>query len=265
MSNIYTSYIRVYKRNRLDLTKEEIDEVFQLAVRAYEEFGSYWVRILKKYREPEKCLDIQFGSGKRYHSGNLLEDKAIYDKYDVWERFADEGGGADTIFTLEYDGQWVDSTRSVSCTYAFDTVRVFAYEDAPYFEQYKSGQDYEDCGDYFRINLAGTYFACNSRSFMDIYEDSKSCGPQMGYDPHYASDYFMPTDDGGVTDSPLKFIQDIFVYPNEQLPENVKVVLYWKNRLVQSVERRHGYVMCLSADYWDNCVDVNYLSFKSGL
>ncbi len=265
MSNIYTSYIRVYKKNRLDLTKEEIDEVFQLAVRAYEEFGSYWVRILKKYRELEKCLDIQYGSGKRYHSGNLLEDKAIYDKYDVWERFADEGGGADTIFTLKYDGQWVDITNPIPCTYAFDKVRVFADEKPSYFEQYIPDQGNQKHLDILEINMAGTYFACNSRSFMDVYDDSEFYGPKLGYDPHYASDYFMPTDDGGVTDSPLKFIQDIFVYPNEQLPENVKVVLYWKNRLVQSVERRQGDVLCLSADYWDNCVDVDYLSFKSRL
>lgn len=259
MSNIHTSYIRVYRRDGKDLTKEEMDTIFQLAVKSYKKFGSYWVRILRKYRELEKCFDIQYGSGKRYHLGNLLEDKAIFDKYFVWERFADEGGFHDSIFTLEYNGQWVDRTDGVPCTYAFDEVRVFSEEKIPYFDQFRKDQGIST---EFSIKMTGTYFACNSRGGMDMYEGTEFNGPCLQYDPHYASDYFVPTDDGCITESPIKLLNDIFEYPHKELPEKAKIALYWKNRMVQSVERKWDGIECLSADYWDNCVDKNYLDFK---
>jgi hypothetical protein len=59
MSNIYTSYIRIKRRDNKAMSIEEIDYLFNKAVNVNEVFGSYWVRIVKKYREQEKCLDIQ--------------------------------------------------------------------------------------------------------------------------------------------------------------------------------------------------------------
>ena len=261
MSNIQTSYIRIYRKDGKGLLEAEIERLFKLAVTSYGEFGSYWVRVLKIYREIERCLDIQFGSGKRYHSGNLLEDKDIFDEYYVWERFSDEGGFQDTLFTLKENSQnnWIETTTPVPCLYKFNKVKLICDELPSYFKEYNfepiSSTEYE-------LKIEESYNACNSRSFMDVYEDSEFKGPKLGYDPYYASDYFVPTKDGGVTDSNYELIKDTFVYPHKQLTKKVRMELYWNNRLVQVVENKYGEVDCYSADYWDNCNNKEFLEFK---
>lgn len=261
MSNIQTSYIRIYRKDGSHLNKNEIEKIFKLAVTAYGEFGSYWVRILKKYRELERCLDIQFGSGKRYHSGNLLEEYEIFNNYFVWERFSDDGGFNDTIFTLKEDthNKWIETTDPVSCLYQFNKVKIICNQLPPYFEPFNpepiSSTEYE-------IKTKGSYYACNSRSFMDVHKDSVFYGPKLGYDPYYASDYFVPTNDGLVTESDHDLIQNTFVYPHKELPENMRLELYWNNRLVQIIENRNNEVLSYSADYWDNCCNEDFLAFK---
>ena len=260
MSNIHTSYIRIYRRDKKDINKIEADRIFDIAVRAYGEFGSYWVRILKKYRPEEKCLDIQFGSGKRYHSGNLLEDYEIYNKYFVWERFSDEGGFNDTIFTLKEDehNKWIEETPPVSCLYGFDKILIKCNELPEYFNQFNF---MEGLPNQYELKITGSYYACNSRSFMDVNENSTFYGPKLGYDPEYNSDYFIPTTDGGITDSDSNLIKDVFIYPNKKIINGMRVELLWKNRMVQAIEKKVNEVVCYSADYWDNCFDKCYLEF----
>lgn len=96
MSNIYTSFIRIQRRDQQDISEPEIESIFNKVVDVHGSFGSYWVRIVKKYRTEEKCLDIQFGSGKRHQQLNDLED---FTQYLVWERINYGGGGVDQFFT----------------------------------------------------------------------------------------------------------------------------------------------------------------------
>ncbi|MGD1841535.1 MAG: hypothetical protein ACFB0B_11660 [Thermonemataceae bacterium] len=262
MSNIHTSYIRTYRRDGAHLNKEEIEMLFRRAVQSYGTFGSYWVRILKYYREVERCLDIQFGSGKRYHSDSLLEQYDIYNTYFVWERFADEGGFDDHIFTLEeefYDKQkYISTTERKPCLYRFNKVKLICDELSDYFQQFDPLRvDFDS----YLFNLAGTYYACNSRSFVDLHEDSDFYGPRLGYDPSSASDYFVPTEDGIITSSELPLINAIFIDHSQLLPM-MRVELYWNNRLVQAVEHKHDQVYAWSADYWDNCANSDFLLFK---
>ena len=96
---------------------------------------------------------------------------------------------------------------------------------------------------------------------MDLMENSKFDGPQLGYDPYYKSDYFSLTSDGCITRSDSEFVKNIFIYPNKELAEKIKVELYWNNRFVQTVENDGKEIVTYSADYWDNCCDEEYLEF----
>jgi hypothetical protein len=261
MSNILTSYIRIFRRDGKAMNEVEIEHLFQLAVRSYETFGSYWVRIIKKYRSLEKCLDIQFGTGKRFHSGNLLEDYDVFREYTVWERTADEGGFRDSIFTLveNKENQYIEVGNLEPCKYRFNKVRISYPDELPSFiEKFEpvsiSATEYE-------IDRTGYYYACNSRSFMDLEENTLFYGPQLGYDPTYTGDYFMPTADGEITASDDNLIRSLFVYPYPELQRKMRVELFWNNRLVQSVEHKDNEISSQSADYWDNCGDAAYLSF----
>lgn len=261
MSNIKTSYIRIYRKDRCHLNRNEIEKIFKLAVTAYGDFGSYWVRILKIYREAEKCLDIQFGSSKRSHSENSLEEYDIFNNYYVWERLSDDGGADDTIFTLQEDShnKLIERTDPVSCLYRFNKIKIICNQLPSYFEQFNpesiSSTEYE-------INTKGSYYACNSRSFMDVHEESKFYGPCLNYDPYYVSDYFVPTNDGLVTGSDHDLICNTFIYPHKQISENMRLELYWNNRVVQIIENRNKEILSYSADYWDNCYNKDFLDFK---
>jgi hypothetical protein len=263
MSNIQTSYIRVFRKDAQYFNEEEIDNIFNLAVRSCGEFGSYWVRIQKKYRPEERCLDIQFGSGKRYHSGNLLESYEIFNHYYVWERFADEGGFADTIFSLEENvaGQYIDRTDAAECLYRFDKLKINSERMLTCFDGIQAVQlsptEYE-------LALSGDYCASNSRSFVDLVENSDYYGPRLQYDANYESDYSELINDSHLASSNTKFIRDFFVYPYPSLENGDKLSLYWKGRVVQSIEKLNdNEPICQAADYWDNCADPAYLNFLS--
>lgn len=215
---------------------------------------------MKKYRELERCLDIQFGSGKRYHSENLLESHDVYEKYIVWERLANEGGSNDSIFTLTVDekNNWVETTLPQPCLYGFDKIRIFCNQLPAYFEPFnpeaKRSSEYE-------IKMQGSYFACNSRSFVDLYEDSAFYGSSLGYDPYYASDYFVPTKDGFVNESDVNLVKETFIDPHVHLPKNSRIELHWQNRIVQIIESNNNETISSAADYWDNCLHPEYLAF----
>ncbi len=258
MSNIQTSYIRIFKKDGTDLTTEEIDMLFKLAVRAYHKFGSYWVRIQKKYRTDEKCLDIQFGSGKTY-GDYLLASFEVFHNYYVWERVADEGGSDDRIFTLEDFGEYVDITDSKSCIYKFNKVIIKTSSLSPYYLSYNPTQINDN---EFEIQLKGKYCASNSRSFFELSENNPNCyGPCLQYDDKYETDFEVLCADGMLTKSETQFINDVFVYPNKELRMNEKVALFWNDRVVQTIERTENVVICMSADYWDNCFSEDYTNF----
>lgn len=259
MSNVLTSYIRISKKNGKEINKEEIEMLFNLAVRAYHKFGSYWVRIQKKYRKEEKCLDIQYGSGKTY-ADNFLASYEIFSSYDVWERSADQGGFDDNIFTLIDDGEWIDTTDYIPCLYRFNKVKIKSDSLSPYLKRFNP---VEINPNQFEIQMEGKYFACNSRDFVDVTEDNPNCyGPCLQYDDKYDSDFKLLIKDGFVTKSELIFLKDVFIHPNTELQLNDKIELYWNDRIVQSVERIKNEVLTKSADYWDNCCDKDYLEFQ---
>lgn len=258
MSNIQTSYIRIFKKDETDLTAEEIEILFQHAVRAYHKFGSYWVRIQKKYRNNEKCLDIQFGSGKTY-GDDYLESYEIFQNYYVWERVADEGGFDDSIFKLVENGDSVEKTFIEPCTYRFNKVNIKSDSLSNYYSGYHPIQISEN---EFEIHIEGKYGACSSRAFFEVTENTPDYyGPCLQYDDMYQTDFDALCAGGHVTKSETKLVSDIFIFPYEELRMGDKVALLWDDRVVQTVERIENDVICKSADYWDNCFNSDYIEF----
>jgi len=132
MSNIFTSYVRIKRKDNSDMTSDEIERLFQGIVRVHDDFGSYWVRIVKKYRPDEKCLDIQYGSGKC--TSNLFYSYHAFAKevpdptaYIFWERINNEGDTVDSIqryYSSEEGDDILVEEESRNCKYGFNKIII---------------------------------------------------------------------------------------------------------------------------------------------
>jgi hypothetical protein len=255
-----TSFIRIYRRDGQEMQKEEINHLFNIAISAYDRFGSYWVRILKKYRAEERCLDIQFGSSKRY--SNPLETAEIHQDYIIWERIADEGGFPDQLYQYQWneEGKYVHMKSFGDAIYAFDKL-IYHGEDLPKsLHQYRQDQT---SFDEHILQIQGTFTASNDRSFTDLYEDSEFYGPSLGYDPNYASDYFVLQGDGELRTISVPELDELMVYPQKGLKTNHRIELLYKYRKVFRLQIDELGGEEYTAAYWDNCVNPEYLQFRN--
>lgn len=261
MSNILTSYVRIWRVDKSTMTQEEIDFLFDEIVRSYEEFGSYWVRIEKEYLINEHCLNIVFGSSKRFHTSDyILERKEIAEKYHIWERIADEGGVSDRLLQYKYDDikGYVDYFNAEDCWYGFDTIRIIGKLPAnfPFLTaMIKVNGSIE-------LPVSGSYCACNSRSFVDIEENSKFYGPCIGYDPEYRSSIFIKDVDGLNNIAPPE-LKEFLVYPFRNIQQNdVVIELDWNKKVVKRIISQSEKITVHSADSWHNVLNRTYLKFK---
>ncbi len=257
-----TSFIRIYRRDGQAMNTEEIDRLFNAAVQAYDRFGSYWVRILKKYRTAERCLDIQFGSSKRYD--NLLEADEFHREYIVFERIADEGGRTDRLYQYDWNENhgYIYMKSLGKAMYAFDSIILHA-EELP--EDLKHFDFDQKALDTYYLNIEGTFESCTDRSFADLYEDSEFYGPCLGYDPNYASDYFVLQPYGELQTISIEEFKEYVNYPKTMLEKGMSISLMYNFRVVaRLVHGVHG-IDEYTAAFWDNCVNPEYLEFKKSL
>lgn len=260
MSNIYTSYVRIKRRDGRDMSDNEIDYLFNNVVNVHGDFGSYWVRIVKKYRTSGQCLNIQFGSGKR--TENILRLPDIFKEYYVVERINYEHS-LDHIFEYEYrEGDtFATETSPRLCKYAFDKVIVTCEENW----LKKEGAEWTS-SDTQELLIDGSYHSCNCRSYVDIYEDSEYYGSQIGYTEDYPYDYFVLTESTAVQfiDPPL--LEQLYTNNFVRMPRSSKMEFLYKHRKVLSIRKTdHGNIKIYSADHWDNCVDEAYLEMRKKL
>src|SRR6218665_1193104 len=185
MSNIYTSYIRIKRRDKKDLSDREIEYLFNEIVNVHDTFGSYWVRIVKRYRKEEKCLDIQFGSGKRI--GNILSDLINFNSYFVVERINYENS-KDWIFEYEHidNKNYATETKPRVCLYGFDRILITCKEN--WLE--KEGAEWIS-SDSQELKINGTYNSSNCKAFVDLFEDSDFYGPRLEFTEKYTYDYMV--------------------------------------------------------------------------
>lgn len=261
MSNIFTSYLRIFPRSKEFLTEPEINRLFTEIVQAYGEFGSYWVRIEKRFYPSENYLDIIYGSSKRTHTDDyILERIETIEKYDVWERLADEGGGPDKIGRWQYDPAhgWVECKRQ-DCRYAFDKIRAIGRlpnDFLPFAAPLKSNGVTE-------FSVCGSYFGCNSRSFVDLVENSEFYGANLGYDPAYKSAHLIPDTEGPLELS-IPTVRRVIERDWSVSTDDCLFELEWQGQLVKriSAERnQYGERKFESGDGWENTINREYLSF----
>jgi len=278
MANILTSYIRIIDRTGFKTsskdnhaTNQEVNlRLFESIVQAYGKFGSHHVPILMTQQQDPFCLDIQFGSSKRYQTENyILEDKHFIDTYYVWERIADEGGFNDQICQYKWDSNdsmVINDYRD--CTYGFDRIRFFGSNVGKVLhKEYALDIDKESMyNSVLELPIKGDYYGCNSRALVDT---NKS--PEM-YRPHTPENFFAFTDDGMVNEIHPSWLSDFFVFG--KIEKNAKkeitaVELLWNGRIVQKVvlqyDERYVNYRCFSADFWDNCIDSEYAKFVESL
>lgn len=265
MSNIYTSYIRLYPKDRKPMPKATQDYLVNSIVRSYDEFASYWVRIYINWNTVENALDIQFGSGKTHHTERyIMYETELVEKFFVWERVNDEGTEFDFISWNVADTineNLVDSLQT-TCIYGFDTLRVNSFE----LTQLIPYANWITNNNYYYTPVAGTYYASNNRGFIDLEKNTDFNGPYLKYNPDY---------------TPLSFCKNA----NSQiiLPQNLEPIitrlntkefkgtfeLMWRNKVVQkavweypSYTKNYKTGVFYSNDSWDNCLNESYLKFR---
>lgn len=246
MGNIITSYLRIRKTNDTHLSEEEIENLFRNLVNYHGEFGSYWVRVTKKYRQKEKCLDIQFGSGKSWYvnPADYISDNS---ELEIVKRECNEGA-RDTIQLFRYKNGGEYESEKRLCTYAFDKIQIVSNTNWLKDEGATLGDSTS-----YELNMTGTYYSANNRSFVDI--DIYRKPPAPIYDEDYPYDYFVLTEADGFQFTGTPFLVDLTEGRFSRMPNNSKIVLYYKYRKVAVITKYYDNIEILTADYWDNCAD----------
>ena len=253
MSNIYTSYIRIKRRDKKDLSDREIEYLFNEIVNVHDTFGSYWVRIVKRYRKEEKCLDIQFGSGKRI--GNILSDLINFNSYFVVERINYENS-KDWIFEYEHidNKNYATETKPRVCLYGFDRILITCKEN--WLE--KEGAEWIS-SDSQELKINGTYNSSNCKAFVDLFEDSDFYGPRLEFTEKYTYDYMVLNQSDIVEFISPAFLVQLNKNNFNEMPNNSKMEFLYNYRKVLTIHKNYDEIEIQSADYWDNCIDETYI------
>ncbi|MBC9930173.1 hypothetical protein [Chitinophaga qingshengii] len=244
MSNIVTAYLRIRKTNNTHLSEGEQENLFRHLVNYHGEFGSYWVRVLKKYRQNLKCLDIQYGCGKTWY-----EDASEYitdnSEVEVVTRKCNEGG-LDTIELTRFkDGKETYEIRERLCTYAFDKIMIFS--DTNWLAEEGADKDTHYSA---ILDVAGTYHSANDKSFVDVWRDGTPL-----YEEEYPYDYFVLTETDNFKFTAPAFLVELQENNFSRMPNHSKMILYYKRRKVALLMKNYDKIEVSTADYWDNCAD----------
>lgn len=266
MSNILTSYFRIYPKNKKVIAPELQQYLLKNIVQAYNRFGSYWVRIEKRWHESENALDIQFGSGKNYHTEDyILENPELYKDYYVWERRSNESGGSDRIHKYYFcqEKGFVDDIGE-NCKYGFDKIKIIGSDLEKYFSDFLIAQIENG----IELAIEGTYFSVNDRSFQDLIEDSEYYGPCLGYDSGYIAPQFC--EDGyiiSIKPPELGKVLEKLKTCQISSSEIESIEFFWKGKIVNKQqwgvnELGHQDWLIYQGDNWDNCLNENFLKFR---
>lgn len=253
MSNIYTSYIRIRRRDKEHLAEDEIENLFAQIVNVHGVFGSYWVRIVKKYRKELKCLDIQFGGGKR--TENILDSIEYFEKYEVVERQNIEGE-KDEIFEYEIDSAqtFVRATAPRLCKYQFDSIII----KSDHHWLANEGIEIDNVSNQI-LKIEGIYYCSNDKGFVDLYKGSPYYSPQLAYTEDYPYDYFVLTETENLEFVTPPFLVELQQSQFERMPNDSKMIFLYQYRKVLTISKLYDKIEIQSADYWDNCADEKYL------
>lgn len=283
MSSVITSYFEIVRLDGEHITPEEQDWLFQGLVRAYEGFGSYWVRIYREYDPQTRRMWIQYGSGKHQGEYNdFIENDRFLDLYALWHRSANDWGSSGSLFFtsgLSLEGvphkQWEDAR------YGFDSVLLAG-------KLLHLSDKTRPIGNQGRhlLPLGGSFTTLTKRAFLALVPPYD--GPCLGYDPLYQPGRYVPlyTEKGPHA---LIWTEELTGLPEGeelffQREPNLNFVAWcWRGKVVQVnfgqerpfVHRMYlgddpkrfdpwpSHFSGLTADGWANLVNPSYLTFRA--
>ena len=282
VSNILTSAVRVFAKPGRPLSRAVAEEVVA-AMRA--DNGSRWVPVTAALGSGGKWLDVQFGSSKNPGWPEFWEFRG--EEFDsMWVRTSDEGGRPDTItHSLRAEDFHFRDPRPVR--YGFDRV-VVTGPRAALPEPPDVAEDWSQVGTGIWMSSAqGSYQAVNDRS--DMREGPSVWIKESGWEPGrpalHPFELTTPT-------TPARYSFGVACFEPAWLgglladgetppdPEIQRIDLYWRGRLVHRVQMYQDWWLDdatddyvpsplppawehRSADFWDNCLDPDYLTYFS--
>jgi hypothetical protein len=242
MSNIGTISVRFYPRDRQRFKQGELNEAYILRLLLGDEF-SYCVPIYMDYGSFWRYFDVQYGS--RHASSHAVD--AVVKKYGhlldrTWVRSSNEGGDYDYVVS------WNDDTAPRKCRYGVDRIKI--YSPHPPDESWLAD------GDGWVLSISGSYCTLNSR---DSLGGDRLC---------FITTLTTPTnEDSGLYD----LMPENFVRFHKMLQKDrYRIEYLWNDRVVHASfpweDHRFSDLeswLEYSLDYWDNCVDADYLQYQN--
>jgi hypothetical protein len=239
MANIGTISVRFYPRDRQRFKQGELNEAYILRLLLGDEF-SYCVPIYMDYGSHWRYFDVQYGS--RWAGTGAVDD--VIKKYGhlfdrTWVRSSDDGSDCDNVVC------WDDDNSFRKCRYGTDRIKIYS--------PHPSDENWLADGDGWILSIDGSYLTLNSRAAV------------LG-DRSPLSTLTTPTED----DTRLYDLMPAdFARFCETLPKDRhRIEYFYQERIVHAsfphrdefyTEQWREY----SLDYWDNCVDADYLQYQN--
>lgn len=257
MSNIHTSYLRIYRNDNAEIKAAEIDFITKYIVKWHDEFGSYHIPVLIEKNTEFNCIDIQYGSGKGgYHLYDFMDEHE--NTYTIWHRFNDSGGGVDRIERVyspykkdipEYDFR--------PCNYVFDEIHSL---NCPLEILNSTKLDWISSDNGFKTSLKGFYHSINAQ-----FGEGKIIEAAQKYDLLRPMDLLEWCSEKNVMDL-LELLQKniggevLFFYKKRKVCHfswNKAEHYFNPNKMINGME-----LTGFASDDWDNCADEHFLQFN---
>lgn len=257
MSNIYTSYLRIYRNDKATITPEEVDFITNHIIKWHDDFGSYRVPILIENNTEFNCLDIQYGSGKGlYHLYDFIVEHE--NTYTIWHRLNDEGTDVDCIQRVYYsDKKDIPEYDFRPCKYAFDEIHIL---NCPSDIINSTTIIWQPIDNGFKTSFLGYYHSSNGQ-----FGEGKMIEPHQKYNLLRAIDLFEWCSEKSV----LNLLEEAQKNIEKNIP--CKVFFFYKKRKVAEFcwEKHEEYfapnqvIIGLAYDDWDNCADELFMQFNN--
>lgn len=257
MSNIYTSYIRVYRNDRKKIEDNEVKFIVKSIVKIHDRYGSYNVPIIIENNIEDNYLDIQYGSGKGlYNLSDFADDHE--NEYTIWHRFNNDGNGIDQIEQLYHYQKNIPENDLRNCKYSFDevtTLNLDSFIDNSTLEWIK----YKD---EWKAKVTGFYFGDNNQ--FDL--ESKLKDSSKKYESKRICDRFEwcsePEIDLLFNEALKNTTSEIRFYSKGRLTSHFSwrkaECLFHSNEQINRLE-----FIGLAYDDWDNCADDFFLKYHN--
>lgn len=269
MSTISTHIIRIYPK-RKKISEIDCQAISQnLADTASE----LWEKVIYYVNSEENCLDIKYKSRRDGQLG--IEDQL--EDFDIWYIISREN--QDFIGQLYSNGY-----RWYNCFYQFDAIKIignqehlleklyplfFQFPNAtfpPFFLQRAIDQKENDS---ITFPQGGIYCPINNYSIGEKHSDKAELVTKENFlKPRnsYIEDHLLfQSSFYGIK----KLFQSIVVGLNvKELRETVHgldIQLCYNNRVTRVFKWDGNHSLSLSSDWWDNCIESNWVNYKSQL